>query len=221
MNIIFVLNAASVDTIDFNSILKAVCDSNASQTPRVQSPAVTRPTLPKKKTSSITNTKLTNLERLEADLPNLMSRRHQAPPRMTVGEDSDDNDVITGATHRVLKPNIGAITSPGANIRKTMKRYGVDSQDRSEYYTKQGIHSRSSGEENIAPKRPDPLQNKQRKGSDVRTRSTLDSLLHDADESSHDLLANVPSGGRKTVKNDANSSRQRVGFTGRTVPQRG
>ena len=122
---------------------------------------MTRPRLPKKKTSSITNTRLTNLDRLEADLPNLMSRRHQAPPRMTLGDDSDDNDVTTGATHRVLKPNIGAVKPPvAANIRKPMKRSGLESRVRGENVTKQGSHSRSGGEEKSAPKRTDPFRNR-------------------------------------------------------------
>lgn len=204
------------------SIFKAVCDSNTTMTPRVQSPAVSKPRLPKKKVTTITNTKLSNLARLESDLPNLMSRRHQAPP-LPLDDDSDENDINTGATHRVLKPNTGAVYAPGSNIRKSLKRYGADSQDRNDYVTKYGGHSRSGGAENIAPKRTDQLQNKLRVGNDARTRTTLDSLLLDADESSHDLLANVSTAGRKVVKNDVNSSRQKVGITGttRTVPQRG
>ena len=192
-------------------------------TPRVLSPAVSKPRLPKKKTSLITNTKLTNRERLESDLPNLTSRRHQAPPGLHLGSDSDSesNDVSKGATHRVLKPNTGGGASPGSNIRKPLKRYGVESQDRGEYFTRQSGYSRNSREENIAPKRSDRLQNKQGLGNDSRTRSTLDSLLRDADESAHDLLANVPSGGRKMEKNDVNSSRQKVGLNQRTVLPRG
>ena len=200
-------------------LFKALCDSNATQTPRVQSPAVTRPRLPKKKTSLITNTKLTNLDRLEADLPNLMSRRHQAPPRMTLGGD-DDNGVITGATHRVLKPNTGAVKPPGASIRKPMKQAGVESRDRAEYGTKQGSHSRSGGDENTAPRKTDPLHNNMRQGGDGRIRGTIDSLIRDVEESNHDLLGNLASS-RKTVIDDLNTSRQRVGFTGKTVPQRG
>lgn len=200
---------------------QAVCDSNTSMTPRVQSPAISKPRLAKKKTSSITNTKLTNLDRLEADLPNLTSRRHQAPPGILHLDPDSDDDLSAGTTHRVLKPNIGSRISPASNIRKVSKGYGIEAQDRGDYVTRQRVNPknpRSSGDENVT-RRSDLLQNKQRTGSDVRTRATLDTLLRDADESAHDLLGNIPVGGRKTVKNDVNSSRQKVSASTNAVPQ--
>ena len=204
----------------YANFLQAVCDSNASMTPRVQSPAVSKSIFQKKKTSLISHAKLTNRDRLEADLPNLTSRRHQAPPGLALIDDSDgDNDNSSGAIHRVLKPNIGVGASSGANIKQTLKRYGVESQPRNDYVTRHNNRIRNSKEENATSRRH--LQVKQGAVSDSRTRSTLDNLLHDADESSHDLLANIASGGRKTEKNDVNNSRQKVVVTGKAVSSRG
>ena len=166
---------------------------------------------------------------------------------MTLGDDSDDNDVTTGATHRVLKPNIGAVKPLGAaNIRKPMKRSGLESRVRGENVTKQGSHSRSGGEEKTAPKRTDPFRNRtdpsqnrtdpsqnrtdpsqnrtdplhnMRTGSDDMIKGTIDGLIHDVDKGNHDLLANLASS-RKTVINDMNASRQ-IGLPGRMAPQRG
>ena len=173
-------------------------------TPRPQTPPNERRPKPKKKNS------LSSAQRLAADFPNLNSKRHQPPPSLFSPHVDSDEEGSHGAAHTVQKPKPSSIngayksniTSPARETRSTLKKYGVETTDRGDYYTgRRSVSSRQSDESGtdswLEPSQP-RIQRKYATGN-TRTRSTLDNLLNDNTESSaHDLLGHI--GGSNPVR---------------------
>ncbi|XP_045171448.2 TRAF-type zinc finger domain-containing protein 1-like [Mercenaria mercenaria] len=198
---------------------QAMCD-RMTMTPRPDTPPDERRPKPKKKNS------LTSAQRLAADFPNLNSKRHQPPPTLFRSHIDSDDDGAPGVNrnasgaHRVQKPKPAVngayktnVTSPAREIRSTLKKYGVESTDRGDYYTGRGSVSRQS-DESATDSWLEPSQARsQKKVGNTRTRSTLNNLLNDNDEtSSHDLLGHI--GGAPARKRETNPvPRQKVSVT--------
>lgn len=192
---------------------QAMCD-RMTMTPRPPTPPEEARPKPKQKKS------ISTVERLAADFPNLSSKRHQPPPTLfSTNSDSDDDSSPVGRSrphfaHHVQKPKPtnrnGAfktsVSTPAKESRSTLKKYGVETPDRGDYYTRQSSFPRQSSEEGAAEQRLNQNQAtgpKRQIGSASRTRSTLNNLLSDTDEtSSHDLLAHI--GGLSSGRNSSN-----------------
>lgn len=143
-------------------------------------------------------------------------------------DNSDDDTRPTGRrdagslVHKVQKPKATvmkngaahkqttntAATSPSQEFRTMQKRYGVETLDRGDYYTRQGSHSHQNSDLST----DSWLQPSARKSSNAdRTRSMLDNLLNDTDDtSSHDLLAHI---GRENERKAVPKPRQTVSVT--------
>lgn len=191
---------------------QAMCD-RMTMTPRPDTPPDEQRPKPKKKNS------FTNAQRLAADFPNLNSKRHQPPPTLFNSHlDSDDDNIPdqNRNSHQVQKPKPATngsyktnVTSPAREIRTTLKKYGVETPDRGDYYTRQGNSSRQSND-STSDSWLEPCSRVQKKysGSSVRTRSTLHNLLND-DETSHNVLGHI--GSAQTRKRETNPlTRQKV-----------
>lgn len=194
-----------------------MCD-RMTMTPLPGTPPAERRPKPKKKNS------FTNAQKLAADFPNLNSKRHQAPPTLfNTNLDSDDDDVPqlnrnSHAAHRVQKPKPAVngafetnVTTPARETRTTLKKYGVETPDRGDYYTRQGNISRQSGDSSTDSwLEPSSRNQKKQTGNSVRTRSTLNNLLTDNDEElSHDRVGHI--GGTPARRREINPvTRQKV-----------
>ncbi|XP_060584425.1 TRAF-type zinc finger domain-containing protein 1-like [Ruditapes philippinarum] len=174
---------------------QAMCD-RMTMTPLPPTPPHEQRPKPKKKNSQ------SSAQRLAADFPNLNSKRHQPPPSLFSSQVDSDEEAANGAAHRVHKPKPSSIngtyksniTSPARETRSTLKKYGVETPDRGDYYTGRSSFSRQSSESGtdswLEPSQP-RIQRKYATGN-TRTRSTLDNLLNDNTESSsHDLLGHI------------------------------
>ena len=199
---------------------QAICDSNTTMTPRVNTPAETK--------SRRNNAGLNLNHRLSDEFPNLSTRHQQPPSSILVDSDSDDDTAVNNNTrprytigansHRVRKPSTSSFgknkdtsssaVSPTASVNSMLRKYGVEGQERGDYYSRSGSQqSRASDKDSWL--QPSDSMPKKRTGSDVRTRDTLNSLLNNTEgRSSHDLLGNI--GVPKTRKNDSNSTRQKA-----------
>ena len=174
-------------------------------------PQVRRP-IPKKKTPAA--------HALEADFPNLSSRRHQPPPGILGNDSEDDSEpgvrpkkYTIGATHRVRKPNTTAASNRTAdetaidNIEQVLNSYGAELQDRGDNSTRQ----RGSVRQNASNNSDSWLQPstqvhkfKPTMGASRPSRNSIDSLLNDSDQgsSSHDLLGHVGASQRNPKRSD-------------------
>ncbi|KAL4224303.1 TRAF-type zinc finger [Mactra antiquata] len=182
---------------------QAMCD-RMTMTPLPPTPPEERRIKPATRSSNTTATRLVN------EFPNL-STRNQPPNRLYDLRDDSDDDFGARVAHTVQKPKPKSstrngmvkndVTSPGREIRSTLRKYGVESVDRGDDYTRQSsnLSRQNSGD---SWQLPSSNQASKRSGS-YRARSTLDDLLRDTDnKSSHDLLGHIgASGSRKPETN--------------------
>lgn len=193
-------------------------------TPRPPSPH----NQPKRKTRSTENSRFTS------EFPNLATRSNKPPSVSAIQLDSSDDDtrpvpkpVRSSVVHKVQKPKPSVMRngayqrsvvdhSPSVStegIRTTLKKYGVETPDKGDYYTRQGTQSRHSKENRDvnADSWLQPTSSRRSSNSD-RTRSTLDNLLNDVDDtSSHDLLAHLGVG--QDRRREVNKTRQNATVT--------
>lgn len=202
-------------------MLQAMCEFNKTVTPRPPSPR----SQPKRKTRNLEPTRLTS------EFPNLATRKPPTSHHGYIDSDEDDTRPLprprrtgsTGLTHQVQKPKPSVVrngssstnsrqtvnknstpTSPSQETRARLRKYGVETTDRGDYFTRQGTQSRQNSDLST----DSWLQASSRKASNSdRTRSTLDNLLGDSDDTAtHDLLAHIGNDRRK----DVNKTRQNV-----------
>ncbi|WAR01253.1 TRAD1-like protein [Mya arenaria] len=209
---------------------QAMCDSNRTVTPM---PPKSPTGQPRRKTG------MYNAQRLTSEFPNLRNRGPPPPTSLLTHTDSSDDDTnpiqrrqVT-VTHKVQRPKpavarngakgnasnpLSSIStnsstiSPSQEIRTVLKKYGVESTDRGDYYTRQGSSSRQSNDATsdswLQPSSKSTEASRKPVQVGSRTRRTLDNLLSDPnDRSSHDLLGHI---GAASRKNDVNSTRQNV-----------
>jgi len=195
-----------------------MCDLNRTTTPRPPSSH----TQPKRKTRSL----------YSSEFPNL-SARHNKPSSVHASNlDNSDDDTRplpranrpSNAAHKVQKPNVMKNSSsayvntfnhyPAAQskeVKSTLRKYGVEARDNGDYYSsRQGSQSRHSSD-GSTDSRSQAVPKRKTSNSD-RTRSTLDNLLGNIDDTStHNLLAHI--GSEENRRPEVNKSRPRVTVT--------
>lgn len=182
------------------------------------------PTPPEERRSNpVSRSSKTNYHRLENEFPNLSSR-------YSGFNDYSDDDGGARVAHTVQKPKPktsakngikkNEVASPGREIRSTLRKYGVESVDRGDDYTRQSGLSRQNSDNSTdswlnsssthVQKRLPSSSHVQKRSSVTDPRSTLDNLLSDHDQrSSHDLLGHI--GGSQARKRETNPGvRQKV-----------
>ncbi|XP_071092778.1 TRAF-type zinc finger domain-containing protein 1-like [Haliotis cracherodii] len=190
---------------------QSVCDLNPTMTPRVQTPAT-----PSHGKPHLRNKNLLSLTAQEMLMGESRSHRHQGLP--TFGEDSGDEiiDHLQGSRNGGRPRNSGARNNAPSS-RSVASKYGAAVNRFDEHLTKGSRPSQRSRDDvsgrTSNSDRAGGRTGNSRRGSETRTRSTLDELLKEPD-ADNDLLVPVGSSKKKAAKNEDNLVKRGTTSTG-------
>ncbi|XP_067687182.1 TRAF-type zinc finger domain-containing protein 1-like [Haliotis asinina] len=180
---------------------QSVCDLNPNMTPRVQTPAT-----PSQRKPHLRNKNLLSMTAQEMLMGESRSRRHQGLP--TFGDDSDDDIInhLEGARNGG-RSHISASRNNTPSSRSVASKYGAPVSRFDEHLTKGSRPSQRSRDDVSArtanSDRAAGRMGNSRRGSETRTRSTLDELLKEP-ETGHGLQVPLGSSRKKAAKNEDN-----------------
>ncbi|XP_046555045.1 TRAF-type zinc finger domain-containing protein 1-like [Haliotis rubra] len=183
---------------------QSVCEFNPNMTPRVQTPAT-----PSQRKPHLRNKNLLSLTAQEMLMGESRSHRHQGLP--TFGDDPDDEiNHLQGARNGGRSHNSGARNNTPSS-RSVASKYGAPVSRFDEHLTKGSRPSQRSRDDvsgrTAYSDRAGGRTGNTRRGSETRTRSTLDELLKEPDPGQglgQGPVVPVGSSRKKAAKNEDN-----------------